>query len=389
VCGALLGREDPHTVSSKSLPLVSIIVPNYNALKMTEQCIVSVLETHYPRIEVIVVDNGSTDGSADSLRARFEGDSRFRLVTMKENYGVGRAKKLAAACAVGEYLAFLDNDTKVDGEWICESLRVLWSDPTIGAVQSKLVLLDHPRYLQYTGGIMNTYGFMRGRGSFELDHGQYDIVSDVFFPAGAATVLSRKVLFQAGLPDENFFFYDDADLGWRIRLSGYRSVLAPCSVVAHKGGATSILPEFVLELSYRYPFEHLLMLLKNYSLGALMRNLPIASCYWLLDAATLIIRRRVDHGLAVLRGLTRPFRDFRRTWKERRFVQDQVRAISDCAILRQMKQTFGNERICHASSSVLGRMHFAVFTTASSVLIVLSSRAIPRSAGARQARPVL
>jgi hypothetical protein len=125
-------------------PLVSVIIVNYNGKNFLNQCLSSVLKTNYPDFEVILVDNGSSDGSLRAVNEVFAHDRRLRIVKNDANVGIAEANNIGLGHAQGKYLVLLNNDMVVDTEWISELIKVMESDVSIAAAQSKLLLMDHP-----------------------------------------------------------------------------------------------------------------------------------------------------------------------------------------------------------------------------------------------------
>ncbi len=147
-------------------PMVSIVILNFNGKKFLNQCLDSVLQSDYRNFEVILVDNASTDGSIELVQKNFHQHSNLRIVTNGTNLGFAEGNNIGARAATGKYVVFLNNDTEVDPEWLQELLIVVESDKTVGAAQSKLLLLARARAktIDSAGDFVNCYGkgWMRG-----------------------------------------------------------------------------------------------------------------------------------------------------------------------------------------------------------------------------------
>ncbi len=219
-------------------PSVSVVILNWNGLRWIEDCLRSLQASVFTDFETLVVDNGSTDGSADLVREKF-GDA-VRVVQLDENLGYGAGNNAGIAAARGETIALLNNDTEVDPRWLGEMVAALEKDEKIGMVASKVLSYDDRSVIDNVGHLLYPDGLNRGRGRLERDNGQYDAETEALFPSGCAALYRRAMLDDVGLFDEDFFAYgDDADLGLRGRLAGWTCALAPAAVVYHRYSATA------------------------------------------------------------------------------------------------------------------------------------------------------
>ena len=124
----------------KKMPLVSVIILNYNGMEFVESCLESVLSTDYPDFEVLFIDNASIDGSLEYVEDKFGRNTRIKIVANEKNYGFAEGNNIGFKHTEGEYVVFLNIDTDVEPDWLSELVKVFEADPTIGAVQSKLLL---------------------------------------------------------------------------------------------------------------------------------------------------------------------------------------------------------------------------------------------------------
>ena len=218
--------------------LVSVVIVNWNGKHLLGECLDSLLVQSVGGIEIILVDNGSRDGSAEYVRERYRD---VRLISLTENIGFAGGNNAGIRAASGKYVALLNNDTKVDPNWLANLLKEAEASPAIvGMWASKILTYDNPDIIDNVGLLMYPDGLGRGKGRLEKDKGQYDRTGEAFFPSGCAGLYRRKMLDEIGLFDEAFFAYaDDVDLGLRARLAGWQCIYVPSAKVYHKYSASS------------------------------------------------------------------------------------------------------------------------------------------------------
>ena len=211
---------------------ISVIIPNWNGLAYLEICLESLKKQTYPDFEVIVVDNGSTDGSVSFIKARYS--SFVRLIELPENTGFDRATNIGIAQASGEFIATLNNDTEADPRWLQELIKGMDHQEQVGMCASKILFFHQRHIIDKVGHLFYPDGQNRGRGCMEEDRGQYDEIEEVFFPDACAALYRKEMLEEVGLFDEDFFAYgDDAELGFRARLFGWKCIYIPTAIVYH------------------------------------------------------------------------------------------------------------------------------------------------------------
>lgn len=216
---------------------VSVVVPNWNGMAYLPECLSSLRKQTFERFEVIVVDNGSEDGSVEFIK---EAHAWVRLIALSENRGFAAACNEGIRAASGKYIALLNNDTVVMPRWI-EALRnAVERDGKVGMAASKILLDPETREIDSVGMLIYPDGLARQRGRGEIDRGQFDDSREILFPSGCAAMYRMEMLHEIGLFDEEFFAYcEDADLGLRGRRAGWEAVLAPDSIVWHRYSGTS------------------------------------------------------------------------------------------------------------------------------------------------------
>jgi len=211
------------------------VVVNWNRRVLLRACLESLARQSDAEFETIVVDNGSTDGSAEVA----EGEFGARVIRNTENRGFCAANNQGIAAARGEFIALLNNDAEAEPGWLAEMRRACASRADIGMAACKVLRWDEPQRIDKAGHLIFPDGQNRGRGSGALDGGQFDCEEEVLWPDGCAAMYRRAMLEEIGGFDEDFFAYgDDAELGLRARLAGWKCLYTPRAVVRHHRGAT-------------------------------------------------------------------------------------------------------------------------------------------------------
>jgi GT2 family glycosyltransferase len=215
--------------------LISVVIVNWNRRELLRACLESLARQRDATFEVIVVDNGSIDGSADMA----ERDFGAHVIRNTENRGFCAANNQGIAAANGDFIALLNNDAEAEPGWLAEMLRACSSRPEIGMAACKVLVWSDPRRIDKAGHLIFPDGQNRGRGSGAVDRGQFDREEEVLWPDGCAAMYRRSMLDRIGGFDEDFFAYgDDAELGLRARLAGWKCVYTPRAVVRHHRGTT-------------------------------------------------------------------------------------------------------------------------------------------------------
>jgi GT2 family glycosyltransferase len=219
-------------------PTVTVVVVNWNRREMLRASLESIRAQKDTTFEIVLVDNGSTDGSVEMARAEF-GPAGLTIVENPDNRGFCAANNQGIALARGEFVALLNNDAEADPAWLSSLLTAFRGRPEIGMAASKIVDWDNPRVIDKVGHQMYPDGQNRGRGSGQIDRGQFDQVEEVLWPDGCACMYRSAMLRQIGGFDEDFFAYaDDAELGLRARIAGWGCLYIPGAVVRHRRGST-------------------------------------------------------------------------------------------------------------------------------------------------------
>jgi GT2 family glycosyltransferase len=257
-------------------PTVSVIVLNYNGLQYMEDCFGSLSQLDYPveRVELVLADNASNDGSVEYVRERFP---HVRIIQFDRNYGFCTGNNRAAAQSQSEFVAFLNSDMRVEPRWLAGLVEALdqENEPDVICSASK-ALNWNGESIDFAGILLSFLGHGRADGYCDPDTTAYDHLRYILAPFGGAMLIDRQVFLEAGGFDEDFFMYfDDIDLGWRLWILGYKVVFAPQSVCYHVHfGSSSKQPH--AKIHYLYERNALYTIIKNYEQCYLAQVLPVA-----------------------------------------------------------------------------------------------------------------
>ena len=249
-------------------PKASVVIPNYNGARWLPDCLDALAGQQFDDFEVIVVDNGSTDGSVTSIENRH---LHVRLISLRENTGFARAVNRGIRETRADYVALLNNDTVVRPQWLGALVQLLEaSSHEVAAVASLMLSLDEPNLVDDAGDCLSWTGAAE-----KVGHGrpadEFRTRREVFSPSGGATLYRRSFLEQMGGFDEHFFAYlEDIDLGLRGRLAGYRYLLEPEAEVLHKGHGSAIRRRDYVRLLTK---NRLMVFAKNVPSSLLLKHL--------------------------------------------------------------------------------------------------------------------
>ena len=212
------------------IQLVSVIVLNYNAGELLLNCIESIKKSAYKNLEIIVVDNISTDKSQETCKEKY---SDIKLIQNDENFGYCEGNNIGIRAAKGDYIIILNPDTIVESNWI-EELISAYSEFGEGLYQPKILSLNEKQVLQSTGNMLHVFGFGFAKDKGRKDEGIGEEIKKIGYASGTCLFTSRNVLDKVGLLDSFLFLYhDDLDLGWRASQIGINSYYVPKSKIYH------------------------------------------------------------------------------------------------------------------------------------------------------------
>lgn len=251
-----------------SSAIVTFVVVNWNGKHLLEQSIPSIMEQTYPSFEVIVVDNGSIDGSLEYLR----GFPEVQVIELPENRGYGGPNNLAFEKARGEWIATVNNDMVLDPDWLRYLVGAIEGDPACFSVQGRNLKQGESGVIDGCGIGLRACGAARRLYHNRNDGPTAGEAIPIFAASSGAALYRKRMLAEIGYFDASYFiYYEDLDAGWRARLKGWHSKLVPQAVASHRVHATSRAggSEFLWYLGER---NRLRTLIKNLPLGAALRH---------------------------------------------------------------------------------------------------------------------
>lgn len=325
-------------------PLVSVIIVNWNGACHLSECFESLSAQTYRDFEVIIVDNGSTDGSVEFITTHFPWVILVKLAT---NFGFATGNNKGFEHASGTYIAILNNDTRAEPDWLERMVAVADANPRVGMIGCRTCVYDNRDIVDTIGGRICRDGMSRGafrlRSFAELG---LQTVEEGLYPSGCAALYKRDMLDEIGFFDDEFFAYaEDTDLGLRGRLAGWETLIATDAVVHHRysgtGGVFSPLKLYLVERN------HYWVAIKNFPLPLLLL-LPFWTCvrYALQFFVVLTGRgsgaefRSSTSPKECLVALAKATRDaltgLPRQWQKRRWIY-RTKRISSLEMMRLIK----------------------------------------------------
>lgn len=305
---------------------VSIIIVNWNGKNHLKNCLRSLAKLKYKKTEIIIVDNGSTDGSREYITTRYP---KIQLIKNSSNLGFSQANNQGIKKASGEYVLLLNNDTKVRNDFLATLVKKISSDPLLGAVQPKILHWEKPGQLDSIGSFLTHTGFLFHYGFEAMDSKILDKEIELFSGKGSCLLFKKKVLDKIGYFNEDFFaYFEETDLCWRLWLAGYHLLYIPKAVIYHKTwGTTKKLPQsFIVFHSFRNRISSLII---NLSLSNLLIILPVHLLICILIALSYFLAGKIKNGFAIIWSLFSALKNLKRILEKRRYVQSGIRKLQD------------------------------------------------------------
>ena len=286
-----MGSE--HTLAER----ITVVIPNYNGKEYLNICLSSLYAQQNCPVpfHVLVVDNGSTDGSVEDARERFP---ETEWICLSENTGFCHAVNVGIEHTKDPYVILLNNDTKVGPHYIQALYEAIRKDDRIFSVSAKMLMWDDPSLVDDAGDYYCAFGWClaRGKGKPAID---FDAPAEVFSACAGAAIYRRSVFDEIGLFDELHFAYvEDLDIGYRARIFGYKNMYEPRARVLHYGSARTGSRYNAFKVEHAAA-NNIYVVMKNMPLGQLLLNLPFLLPGYAIKFAFFCKKRM---GLLYLKG---------------------------------------------------------------------------------------
>lgn len=245
-----------------------VIIPNWNGRELLGDCLDSLNKQTFRNFEIVVVDNGSSDGSVEFLSKNYPG---VKVTVLKRNFGFARAINEGVKKVRSKYVVFLNNDAVVDKRWLEELIKCAELHPEVVSVNPKILNFYDRKKIDGVGISINEIGQARSIGFKEKDHGQYKDEMYIFGVTGGASLFKREQFISLGMFDENFFMYfEEVDFAWRAQFAGFKSIYDPKAVVYHKHQASS--KKLPTKKEYWFFKNMTIAVIKNFPRGVLLKR---------------------------------------------------------------------------------------------------------------------
>lgn len=313
--------------------LVSIIIINWNGKNFLKVLLPSIKKNSYKNYEIIIVDNGSTDGSFEYVARNFP---KSIIIKNNSNLGFAKANNQGLERAKGEMVLFLNNDTKVTKNFLAVLVNKLNSDKKNGACQPKILLSERKDTLDSIGSFLTNTGFLYHYGFEAKNSKKLDKQIKLFSGKGSCLLFKKKVLDEIGNFNEDFFaYFEETDLCWRLWLAGYHVLYIPEAQIFHKswGTARKLKQETINFHSFKNRIASLLLNLGTFNL---VKILPVhlITCFFIVFFYLITGKPKI--GLAIMQAIYWNLKHLNEILKKRKLVQIKIRKVGDSILLPEI-----------------------------------------------------
>jgi GT2 family glycosyltransferase len=314
------------------MPEMSIIIVNWNGKRFLDDCLGSLRRQTFRNFETILVDNGSSDGSADYVQSFFP---EVKVVALAENRGFTGGNIAGYELAKGSIIVLLNNDTEADPAWLEEIHKASALYENAGSFASKMMYFDARDRIENCGFDMSTFGATLEVGRDQLDGPDWQMPRQVFGACGGAVAYRRSMLERIGFLDPEFFMvYEDVDLSFRAQLHGYSCIIIPAAIMFHRYraslGSGSARQVFYSQRNIEFVY------FKNMPLSLILRSLPQRFIYELGAAIHCIGQGNIG---SFVKSKFNAIRHLPSMWQKRRQIQQSIK-MSPSHMRSLMKPVF-------------------------------------------------
>ncbi len=272
-------------------PKVSVVISNYNGLKLNilNESLSSILKNNYPNLEVVLVDNASTDKSVQIVRTKFGKNPRLKIIQNPINM-YSQGLNLGIINSSGEYVAFFNNDVIVENGYFQKFINYLQKNLSVALAQGKLLSYFDHSVIDSAGETIDAWGSPITIGAHLKDDGKFNEIKEVLSVSGSCSILKKSVTKEIGLFDGDYGIgFEDLDLALRAHLKGLKVVYFPKVRAFHRRGVTDLSSEIRVKVRWHFNKNRIVTILKNYSWGFILRNLPVIVLIYLATGTWEII----------------------------------------------------------------------------------------------------
>lgn len=282
-------------------PRVSVVISNYNGidLKLLPDCLESILKNNYPNLEVILVDNASTDKSISYVSKNFGKNKRLKVIRNRVNM-YSQGLNLGIENATGEYVAFFNNDAYVKNDYFQKFINKLENNRKVALAQGLLVSYYDHQKIDSAGETMDPYGNPITIGAGEsIKKAEYQKSIEVLSVSGSCSLLRKSAVLEIGKFDPDYGIgYEDLDLSLRAWLRGQQVMYYPEIISYHKRGATDLSPVVRLKARWHFNKNRIATILKNFPASFIIKNLPITLLIYLAAGIwEIFVKHKVKLGM--------------------------------------------------------------------------------------------
>lgn len=328
-------------------PKVSIIIANYNGGQVLVDCINSVKNINYPNFEVVLVDDNSSDDSLNRA-IKIKGKLNLKTVRNKKNLGFVGANNEGVKYATEKYVLLLNNDTSVSKDLLLKLVSEMEKDPTIGAVQPKIRMMDDHSLLDNAGSFLTKSGFLIHWGYGKKDSKEFDKKRILFSAKGACLMTRKEIIDRVGLFDEDFVSYmEESDYCFRVWLAGYKVLYIPTTFIYHKVGFSYTKKMNTISVNYNSFKNRILMLYKNLETKNLILILTSHIFVLLLLSLYYLVKLQFSKSSMIIRAIIWNILNIKKSYIKRQKVQS-FRKLSDDELFKNIMQGFNiKEMLMH------------------------------------------
>lgn len=317
-------------------PLVSIVIINWNGGQIFKDCLESLVKVKYPKIELIVVDNASEDQS-ENFPLKYKRFKQTRIIKNESNLGFAEANNQGVKYAKGKYILLLNNDTRVEKDFLSKLVSRIEKDSSIAVIQPKIFLMHENGYLDNAGSYLTKIGFLKHWGFMERDGPEFNKEREIFSAKGACMLIRKQVVDEVGLFDPKFVsYFEESDFCWRVWLANYRILFYPQAIIYHKLGFT-IRRLNAVKLNYHYYKNRIRSLIKNLEANNLLFVLVPHIIISLGILAVFLLRFKFRNAQMIIFALLWNLYNLPNTLIQRQIIQS-TRKVNDEFLFKNLSE---------------------------------------------------